>query len=323
MVLCCVNSIIIIVSNVIAMKKIILVTGATGAQGGSVARVLLDNKQFAVRVLTRNVQSAQAQVLEAAGAEIVAGDFDDVESLQRALQGVYGVFGVTNFWEHFEKEFQQGKNLINAVKEAGVQHFVYSSLKDYHGLSGGTLSVPHCDIKAALKNYAKELQLPATFTEVAFYYENFLTFFPLQKDGQGSFFFGFPQGDTKLSMFSVEDLGGVVAAVFDHPNEYIGRTVGVVAEDLTCAEYAQIMSKVLEWDVYFNYIPRDVYAGFGFPGAEELANMFEVQRLYILNRQLDLIESYGLNPGMQRFESWLKKHKATFVGRISEQLATV
>lgn len=305
------------------MKKIILVTGATGAQGGSVAQALLQSPQFAVRILTRNAQSAAAKAFRQAGAEIAEGDFDNVESLQAALQGVYGVFGVTNFWEHFEKEYQQGKNLIDAVKEAGVQHFVYSSLPDYHKLSGGKMPVPHCDMKAALKEYTRELQLPASFVEIAFYYENFFSFFPLQKDEQDRFYFGFPQGDTKLSMVSVEDFGGVVASIFDHPQEYIGRTVGVVGEDLTCAEYAQILSRVLEQEVYFNHIPRDVYAAFDFHGAVELANMFEVQRLYIPQRQLDLIESYGLNPGMQRFEAWVRKHQEAFKSGINKQLEVV
>jgi uncharacterized protein YbjT (DUF2867 family) len=302
-------------------KKIILVTGATGAQGNSVAKALLADPQYAVRAFTRNAQSPGAVALQEAGIEVVEGDFDDVESLKKAMQGVYGVFGVTNFWEHFGKEYQQGKNLVDAVQAAGVKHFVYSSLSDYLKLSNGKFPVPHCDMKAALKEYIKGLQLPASFVQIAFYYENFLSFFPLQKDAQGGFSFGFPQGDTKLSMASVEDIGGVVAAVFNHPDEYIGRTVGVVGEDLTCAEYAQTLSKVLQQKVSFNYIPRDVYAAFDFPGAEELANMFEVQRLYIPQRQLDLIESYGLNPAMQRFESWLQKNREAFMEGINAQLA--
>jgi uncharacterized protein YbjT (DUF2867 family) len=304
-------------------QKIILVTGATSGQGNSVAKALLAGKQFKVRAFTRNAQSAKAQELAQAGAEIAEGDLDNPQSLAKALEGAYGVFGLTNFWEHFEKEYQQGRNLIDAVHAAGVQHFIYSSLPDYHKLSNGQLPVPHCDMKAALKAYTKSLNIPASFTEIAFYYENFLSFFPLQKDEHDAFYFGFPQGDTKLAMVSVEDLGGVVTAIFDHPHEYIGRTVGVVGEDLTCAEYAQTLSKVLGQKVYFNHIPRDVYAGFGFPGAEELANMFEVQRLYIPQRHLDVIESHGLNPSMQRFEAWLVKNKERFMQGIEAQLEMV
>ena len=301
-------------------KKIILVTGATGAQGGSVAKALLNENKFAVRILTRNAKSPKAIALQEAGAEIAEGDLDDIQSLLPAMKDVYGVFGVTSFWEHYEKEYQHGKNLVDAVHQSGIEHFVYSTLTNYKQLSGGILSVPHCDLKAELEEYTKSLKIPATFMRIAFYYENFLSFFPLQKDENDNFFFGFPQGDTKLSIVTVEDMGGVVAPVFNHPEEYIGRVVGVVGEDLGCDEYAAILSKVLKQNVYYKYIPRDVYAGFGFPGAEELANMFEVQRLYIKDRQLDLIESYGLNPSMQRFEKWLEKNKEKFEPYISKQL---
>jgi uncharacterized protein YbjT (DUF2867 family) len=312
------------------MKKqqIILVTGATGAQGGSVARELLRNKKFQVRILTRNAKSEAAIELEEEGAEIATGDFNDRESLKNALRGVYGVFGVTNFWEHYEKECQQGKNLVDAVKEAGVQHFVFSTLANYSKLSKGKFQVPHCDIKAMLQEYTKSMEIPATFVHASFYYENFLTFFPLQKDNNNNYFFGFPQGDTKLAMTTAEDIGGVVSSIFNFPAEYLGRTVDVVGESRTCDEYARIMSKVLRVNVQYKYIPREEYAAQEFPGAEELANMFEVQRLFIPDHQLRLIESYGLNPNMKSFEKWLVNNKHRFniqkpsiVNRGSAQLA--
>lgn len=293
-------------------KPIILVTGATGGQGGSVAKALLKENKFAVRILTRNGNAANATELANAGAAIFEGTMDDVESMKKAMEGCYGVFGVTNFWEHFGKEFQLGKNLADAVHQSGIRHFVFSTMANYHQLSNNTLEVLHCDIKGQLQDYTKSLQLPATFVHMPFYYENFLSFFPLQPGGDGNYYFGFPQGDTNLSMVSVEDMGAVVARIFDYPAEYIGRTVGIVGEDKSCTEYAAIMSKVLGQNIYYNYIPRAEYAAFGFPGAEELANMFEVQRLYIPNRRLHLIETYGLNPETQTFESWLKKNSSKF-----------
>ncbi|MCB0577568.1 MAG: NmrA/HSCARG family protein [Saprospiraceae bacterium] len=293
-------------------KQIILVTGATGAQGGSVAYALLNQQIFSVRILTRNPDSERAQALKQAGAEVVEGDMGNPASLAKALEGCYGVFGVTNFWEHFEQEFKHGKNLIEAVHSSGVKHVVLSTLADYQGMTGGALRVPHFDLKAELEGYAKSLQLPATFLRVAFYYENFLGFIPLQK-GRGDYYtFGFPQGDTRLSMASAEDIGGIVSTIFGHPAEYIGRVVGAVGEDRPCAEYAAIMSRVFGRDIRYQYIPHEDYAGLDFPGAEELANMFEVQRLYIPNRQMDLIESYGLNPSMQTLEQWLTKNKDKF-----------
>ncbi|HEY2347667.1 MAG TPA: NmrA/HSCARG family protein [Puia sp.] len=298
-------------------KKMILVTGATGAQGGSVTRALLEDNHFSVRILTRNSSSPKALELKNAGAEVVQGDLDDTASLLRAMRGCYGVFGVTNFWEHFGKEFQQGKNLVDAVKLSGIEHFVFHTLRDYNKLGEGKYPVPHCDIKAELQRYCVSLEIPASFVHVAFYYENFFSFFPPQKAADGSFFFGFPQGDTKLAMASVEDIGGIVKSIFNHPAEYIGRTVGVVGSDNTCAEYANAMSRVLNQNIQYKYIPRAVYAELGFPGAEELANMFEVQRLHIPDRQIDLIESYGLNTDMQSFENWLRKKKDVFEAQLA------
>jgi uncharacterized protein YbjT (DUF2867 family) len=293
-------------------KKLILVTGATGAQGGSVASALLNDDHFAVRILTRNASSPKALELIASGAEAVQGDLDDTASLLHAMRGCYGVFGVTNYWEHFDKEYQQGKNLIDAVKLSGIQHFVFHTLPDYSALSEGRYPTPHCDLKAALQRYARSLDLPVSFLHIAFYYENFFNFFPPQKAADGSLQFGFPQGDTKLAMVSVEDIGGIVRSIFHYPEAYIGRTVGAVGSDNTCVEYAKIMSRVLNQNIQYKYIPRDVYAELGFLGSEELANMFEVQRLYIPERQIDLIESYGLNTEMQSFEKWLYKKKDFF-----------
>ncbi len=300
-------------------QQTILVIGGTGAQGGSVARALLKENKFRVRILTRNAGAQRAKVLRRAGAEIVVGDLEDMESLKRAMKDVYGVFGVTNFWEHFAKEVQLGINLMDAVKESGIQHLVMHTLPDYYRLSRGRYSVPHYDIKASFEEYSRGLGLPATFLHMGFYYENFLSFFPLQKGEDGNFYFGFPQGNTRLAATSVEDTGGVVAAIFNKPSEYIGRTVGVAGEDINCDEYALIMSNVLKKHVYYNHIPRDVYAAYGFPGAEELANMFEVQRLFIPERNEWLKESRELYPGMQRFEDWVAKNKYKFINHFNSQ----
>ncbi len=293
-------------------KRSVLVTGATGAQGGSVAKALLNSGQYNVRGLTRNASSEKSKALAKAGAEMVEGTMDDIESLTKAMEGCYGVFGVTNFWEHFEKEFYQGKNLVDTVHRSNIDHFVFSTLSSYKKLSNGELSVPHCDIKAELEEYSRSLGLKATYVHVAFYFENFLSYFPPQKREDGNYHFGFPQGDTPLSMISVEDLGRAVLSILNNPDKYIGRTVGVIAEDDPCTVYADTMSKVLAEKVVYDYIPREVFASFGFPGAEELANMFDCQRRFVLQRKGEMQESYELNPKMQRFEKWLQNHKEAF-----------
>jgi uncharacterized protein YbjT (DUF2867 family) len=300
-------------------KKRILVTGGTGAQGGSIARALLAEKKFTVRILTRNPQSAKALALQQAGAELVQGDMDSMESLLAAMEDCYGVYGVTSFWEHFAGEYQQGINLIDAVKQSDIEHFVLHTLPSYSKLSNGKYPTPHCDIKAMLQGYTISQGINASFVQVPFYYENFFSFFPPQPAGANTFAFGFPQGDTKLAMVSIEDLGSIVAPVFNNPAMYKGRVIGPVGADDTCAAYADTMSKVLNLDIRYNYIERDVYASLGFPGAEELANMFEVQRLYITSRQADLQESLALNPAIQSFESWMIKHKERFKAMLQGQ----
>ena len=294
------------------MKQLILVTGGTGAQGGSVAKALLAGNAFSVRILTRNVNSEKAKEWKAAGAEIVQGDLFDTESLKAAMKGCYGVYGVTNFWEHFEKEYQLGKNLVDVSHQAGIKHLVLHTLSNASEKSKGKLPVPHFDIKAAVQEYAMSLLTAATYVQLPYYYENFFTFFPLRKDESGGYSFGFPQGETRFAMVSVEDTGAVVAAVFSNPAKYIGRTMGVVGDDKTCAEYAAILTRVLGVHVSYTYIPHSAFIALGFPGAEDLGNMFEMQRLYIPNRQAEMDESYAINPATQDFESWVARNKARF-----------
>lgn len=301
--------------------KTILITGATGAQGGSVARHLLQDKdEFRVKCLTRNPQSDAARKLADLGAEIVQGDLSNKASLVHALEGCQLVFGVTNFWEHFEHEVQHGKNLIDAIASSDIEHLVLSTLPSADLLSGGSLSVPHFETKAALEEYCKsKAGVPYTFVHPAFYFENFLSFFPPQPNGDGTFGFGFPQGETPLAGIAIEDLGGIVKAVFKQPNIYIGRTVGAVAEDMPCGGYARHMSEVLGVNITYTDIPREIFASFGFPGAEDLANMFTLNKLYITNRQKDRVESHQLYPQLKSFAQWLKEHSAKFDAFIKEQ----
>lgn len=295
-----------------ATQQHIVVLGATGAQGGSVAHHLLQSGKFVVRALTRNPDSEKALALKKAGAEVVKGDLDDVGSLQAALEGAYGVFGVTNFWEHFDKEAQHGRNLVDAVAAANVEHFVFSTLPHVKKITNGELDVPHFDIKGQLEEYARSRGLKATFVHLAFYFENFLFFFPPQKQEDGTFAFGFPQGDTPLAGLAVGDLGGIVTPVFESPDRFIGKTIYVVGDDLPPKTYAEIMTRVLGKPVSYNFIPRDVFASFDFPGADDLANMFDYYRRFVPNRQTELEQCRALYPKLQTFEEWLTANKAKF-----------
>jgi uncharacterized protein YbjT (DUF2867 family) len=291
----------------------ILVTGATGGQGGSVARHLL-TAGYRVRALTRNPDSDKAKALADVGAQVVAGDLSDRASLDRALNSCTGAFGVTNFWEHFAAEEEHGINLIEAVAGAGVDFFVLSTLPNAYDLSGQALSVPHFDIKAKLEQRARETDTPTAFVHVAFYYENFLAFFPPKRQDDGSFALGFPQGDTPLAAVSVDDIGGVVAPMFENAESYVGKVVGVVGDVLPPAEYAEAMTDVLGRRVEYNHIPREVFAEFDFPGADELANMFDFYRRFVTDSQAPLDQSRSMFPAIRTFRAWLEDSKDKFEG---------
>jgi uncharacterized protein YbjT (DUF2867 family) len=296
--------------------RTILVTGATGAQGGSVARHLLAAGRFSVRGLTRKPNSEAALALKRAGAEIVQGDMDDIESLRKAVQGCYGVFGVTSFWEHFDKEYAQGENLVDAVAGSKTQHFIFSSLPSVKKVAPD-LNVPHLEMKAAIEQHARIVGIPSTFINVAFYFENFLGFFPPRKGPDGAYAFGFPQGDTPLAAVSVEDVGGIVARLFERREEFLGKTVGIAGDELTAAKYAEIMTRELGKLVVYNHIPREVFAKFGFPGAEDLADMFEFFRTYTPSRRDEIARCRSLYPGLQSFDRWLAKNKAGFLTALA------
>lgn len=293
-------------------RPIILVTGATGAQGGSVARHLLGRGTFAVRALTRTPASDKAKALRAAGAEVVQGDLEDIMALRAAMDGCYGVFGVTNYWEHFDGEYRQGRNLVDAVAASKIEHFVFSTLPFAKKISKGVLEVAHLDVKGRLEEYARAKPTPATFIHVAFYYENFLSYFPPRRRNSGDYAFGFPQGETPLAAVSVQDVGGVVAAMLEQREAWLGKTLAVVGDDQPPSRYANIMARILGRPIVYSHIPREIFAAFEFPGAPDLANMFEFNRIFIPSRQGDLGLSRELYPEIQSFETWLRANAERF-----------
>ncbi len=295
-------------------KQTVLVTGATGQQGGSVTRHLLRSGHYRVRALTRNPNSEKAKALRSGGAEVIAGDLNDRASLRAAMAGCDAVFAVTNWWELFDspKEIAQGRNLVDAAVETEIPRFMFSTLPSAKNISGGKIEVPHLDSKSEIEQYARSRGLNAVYFNVAFYFENLINFQMLQRQPDGTLSFGFPQGDVPLAGLCVEDLGGVVTAVLARFDEFTGKVVGVVGDDAPCSHYAQVMTRVLGRKTTYQHIPREVYAKFPFPGAEELANMFEFNRLYIPNRKADLQQCRKLYPAMQSFDAWVNANRAIF-----------
>jgi uncharacterized protein YbjT (DUF2867 family) len=307
-------------------KKIIAVVGATGAQGGGLARAILHDKSggFAVRALTRKVDSDNAKTLKSQGAEVVRADLDDLESLKKAFAGCYGAFCLTNFWEHFspEKEITQGNHMARAAKDAGIEHAVWSTFEDtrkWIPLTDdrmptlmGKYKVAHFDGKAEVDNSFRELGVPTTFLYTSFYWENMINFGAGPKPGpDGKLAITFPMGDKKLPGIGVEDIGKCAYGIFKKGASLVGKTVGIAGENLTGAQMAASLSKALGRDVHYNVVTPDVYRAFGFPGAEDMGNMFQFKRDFEKDYCgiRDVAFSRSLNPELKTFDAWLAANK--------------
>ncbi len=307
-------------------KKIIAVLGATGAQGGGLVKAILDDPSggFSARAITRNTKSEKAQALARMGAEVVQADVDDVDSVAEAFEGAHGAYCVTFFWEHFspEKETAQGKGLAQAAKQAGVDHAIWSTFEDTRDrvpLSDnrmptlmGKYKVPHFDAKAEANATFTELGVPTTFLLTSFYWDNFIHFgMGPKRDDDGVLGITFPMGDKKLPGIAAGDIGGCAYGIFKKGADYIGKTVGVAGEHLTGAEMATSLSNALGEPVKYNAVSPDAYRSFGFPGAEDIGNMFQYKRDFEKEYcgARDLAVSRALNPSLQTFEEWLSRHK--------------
>ena len=305
-----------------AEKKIIAVVGATGAQGGGLVRAILADPSggFTARAITRDPSSASAQALAAAGAEVVAGDVDDAASLERAFAGSYGVYCVTFFWAHFspEKEQAQAKHMADAAKAAGVQHVIWSTLEDTRNWMPkgdnrmptlmGKYKVPHFDGKGESDRYFTDAGVPTTFLLASFYWDNLVSFGAGPKrDADGLLQFTLPIGDVPMAGIAAEDIGRCAYGIFQRGSELIGARVGVAGEHLTGAEMAAAMTSALGQPVHYNAVTPAVYRSFGFPGADDLGNMFQFYRDFEpdVNGMRNVARSRSLNPALQSFDAWL------------------
>lgn len=310
-------------------RKIIAVVGATGAQGSGLVRAIVKGpgNEFMVRALTRDVNSEKALSLKKLGAEMVSADLDDTDSLKRAFAGAYGVFCLTNFWEHMspEREYAQAKAQAEAAKAAGVQHAVWSTLEDsrkWVPLSDnrmptlmGKYKVPHFDAKGEADQEFTKCGVPTTFLLTSFYWDNMIFFGMGPKKGpDGVLALTLPMADKKLPGIAVEDIGKCAFGIFQKGKEYIGKRVGIAGEHLTGMDMAAALTKAMGQPVRYNAVTPEQYRGFGFQGAEDLGNMFQLKQEFNEDfcRPRDLALSQRLNPDLQSFEAWLAKNQ----GRI-------
>jgi uncharacterized protein YbjT (DUF2867 family) len=306
-------------------KKIVAVTGATGAQGGGLVRAILNDpeRRFAVRALTRKPESERARSLAAAGVEVVAADADRPETLPAAFAGAHGAFVVTSFWEHMspERELAQATALARATGQAGVQHVVWSTLEDSRRdvplddprlpTLQGKYKVPHFDAKGEADAVFAAEAGPTTYLLAAFYWDNFIHFGAGPRPGEdGELVLALPLGGQKLPGIAAADFGAVALGILRRGASMVGQRVGIAGEILSGEEMAAKMSRALGRPVRFWNVPFETYRGFGFPGADDMGNMFEWQALlgprFLAAR--DVAATRALHPGLLSFDAWLSLH---------------
>ncbi len=277
--------------------KVIAVTGATGQQGGAVTRKLLADG-WNVRALTRDVNKPAAQELAALGAELAAGDMEDRAQLDAAFKDAYGVFSVQNFWlpnVGFEGEIRQGKNVAEAAKAAGVQHFVYASV----GAAHRGMGQKHFESKWIIEQYVPSLDIPYTILRPAFFMENYNWSRAQILNGMFT-----PMGlraEKELQMIAVEDVGVFAALVFANPNQYLGKTIELSGDEQTEAQVAETFTKVIGRPVRLGEP-----GGIGAAAGEELAAMlnFFNGEAYVA----DIPALRKLHPGLHTLEQYLRKN---------------
>jgi uncharacterized protein YbjT (DUF2867 family) len=286
-------------------EKLIAVIGATRQQGGGVVRALQASSQFKVRALTRNPDKHR-ELAE----EVVEADLDQPETLKAAFEGAHGVFLVTNFREAGPDELKQATAAIRAAKDAGVQHFVWSTLPNVETISGGKFDVPHFTGKAKIDRIVKEARFPHhTFVIAPGYYQNFVGFLAPQKQADGSVGWALPlDPDVRcLHMGDIGELGNIVAGAFAHPDEAgHGEYLPLVGDFMSFNEIVSTLNQQGH-NFSFKQVPKEVFAGF-FPGAAELAEMFNYWEVhtYLGSDSSDRIALANKIAGRQptKFATW-------------------
>ena len=278
-------------------ERLIVVTGATGKQGGAVARSLLD-RGFRIRALTRNPHKPEAQALADRGAEVVQGDMEDRSAMERALEGAYGVFSVQNYWETgYDGEVQQGKTVADAAKAAGVEHFVYSSVGSAHRQTG----LAHFESKWEVENHVRELDLRYTILRPVFFMQNWEMMRGMVLGGT----LAQPlDPDKPFQQVAVEDIGAFAAIAFENPDRWIGREVDLAGDEPTMLEIAETFGRVIGREVSYYQVPWDQFE-------EQMGEEFTVQYRWFndMGYEADIAALQQEYPELTTFERYLRAHE--------------
>jgi uncharacterized protein YbjT (DUF2867 family) len=279
-------------------EKVILVVGATGRQGGATIHNL-QGKGWELRALTRNPNSNQAKSLEKQGVDIVQGDMSVPNSLEKAMKDVYGVFSVQDFWNTgVKEEVQQGKNMADAAKKAGVQHFVYTSASGADRESG----VDHFNSKLEIEEHIKNIGLQYTILRPVGFMENY--HIPRIEKGIFKGKLAHPVvPDKKLQLIPTDDIGSFVAAAFEEPEKYLGQAIDIASDELTNSGIAEIFSRVMGKPVRFNKLPMLIVRLFM---GKELYQMFRWINKVGYDVDIPALQKKYPEVKLTKLENWLQ-----------------
>ena len=278
------------------VERPILVCGATGSQGGAVARSLL-GRGFRVRALTRDPHKPEAQALADQGAEVVQGDMEDRSAMDRVLEGAYGVFAVQNFWETgYDREVQQGKTVADAAKAAGVEHFVYSSVGSAHRQTG----IPHFDSKWEVEEHVRQIRLPYTILRPTFFMQNWEW---MREHILGGTLAQPLDPDKLFQQVAVEDVGAFAAIAFERPEEWIGREVDLAGDEQTMPEISATFSRVTGKEIGYYQVPWDQFE-------EQMGEEGTVMYRWFndVGYEADIAALRREYPDLTTFERYLRSH---------------
>ena len=311
------------------MARIIAIAGATGAQGGGLVRAIMNDRTggYTARALTRDPGAPAATTLAGLGAEVVKADLDDPASVRRAFEGADCAYCVTFFWAHFspERELTQARTLADAARDAGVGHVIWSTLEDTRRWVPlgdprlptlmGKYKVPHFDAKGEADTAFADAGVPTTYLLTSFYWDNLIQLgMGPQPGADGRLAITFPMADKKLPGIAAEDIGKCAYGIFKQESALIGKRVGVAGEHLTGEQMATVLTRELGRDVVYHAIEPDAYRALGFPGADDLGNMFQFKRDFEEDfcRARDIEAARALNPELQTFAHWVRRNRERF-----------
>jgi len=291
------------------MSRLAVVTGATGAQGGSVVNALLKDGTWKVRGLTRDPNSEKAKELKQKGVDVVKCDVSNRDEVEHAFKGAYAVFAVTNFWDkdiypnNKGKEEEQGKLMADVAKAEGVKHYIWSSLHDAQTISGGKIELLHFSGKNRVEQYIRKIGLPATYLNAGFYASNFSSFFPPKViNGVAEFQLAFTSA-TKIAIVDISDTGAVVVAILNAGKDWIGKKVNLAGEYITPDKLAEDYTKVTGQPAKFIPVPLDQFAKFA--PAELVENMAWMNEYGLFNGE-DISDARKLYPKIKTWEDFLR-----------------